>query len=340
MGNDTSRSSASVDNTSGVDAHAWRILHVYPNSPSSGKSIIPYIECITHIDNVALSGSEQSLIDTVRENEVATYTLYNIVTKRVRDIQIHAQRFSTGTGLLGLMIRYQNLANWRIECIHVIDVYAGSPAATAGLCSNDDYMLGTPTLVFRGYAQLDSWLAEHEDTASTVYVYNAKRQSIRVCTIKPSTQWSNTLAENQQINNSRLGADVGVGYLHSIPLDAQRDIIVESTVQSASGSVQQSEVSELPVTGLQPDNTITASQLQATQAVQHPAHIPQEAQVQNTLPRAYQPPSFKPIPQQFVPTSSSQLVQPTTQTAQSDQSQQTTANQQQSYRPYVPHSTV
>lgn len=99
MGNDSSKSS-NADIASDVsDVHGWRILHVYAESPSSNKHIIPYIECITHIDNVPLNSSEQSIIDSVKQNQSARYTLYNIANHSIRDIDIHAQRFATGPGM-------------------------------------------------------------------------------------------------------------------------------------------------------------------------------------------------------------------------------------------------
>ena len=299
MGNDSSR----PDNDQQIDIHGWRILHVFPDGPSGSLNIIPYFECITHIDNVLLSGNEQLIIDTVKINQTATYTLYNIVKHTRRDVQIYACQFASGSGLLGLMIRYQNMSNWSIECIHIIDVYAGSPAAAAGLSSNDDYLLGTSNLVFRGYNQLDNWLSEHQDRASAVYVYNSKRNSIRLCTIKPTKSWSTGIGDNQHVNNSSLGADVGVGYLHAIPIDNQRDIIIESNIYNTTNSIPQSQVNELPITGLHNDTLVDKNTMNTSQSVQHPAHLPSGPKIQSPAPAVYTPPPFKPIPQQFVPTS-------------------------------------
>lgn len=131
MGNDSSKAGhqPEIDDINiqqqSNNLHGWRILHVYPNSPSSNHHIIPYLECITHINNVLLSGSETQVAEMIKEGDIQTYTLYNIVTHKIRDIRVKAQRFSSGPGLLGLMIKYQNFNNWTIECIHIIDVYSG-----------------------------------------------------------------------------------------------------------------------------------------------------------------------------------------------------------------------
>lgn len=227
-------------------------------------------------------------------------------------------------GLLGLMIRYQNMSNWHIECIHVIDVYAGSPAAAAGLQSNDDYMLGTANLVFRGYQQLDLWLDENQDRPSNIYVFNAKRHSIRMVTIKPTRTWSTGLANTSPVNNSSLGADVGVGYLHALPIDSKRDVIVESNVYAPT-PVTQSQVNDLPVTGLH--EQINDDATNTSQTMIHPAVL-HERTDNGQSTESTTSPAFKPIPTTFVPTSAQQFTQ---------HEQQSNNDQQQSHLPHNAH---
>jgi hypothetical protein len=153
---------AHEDDQLDIDFHGWRILNVMPHSPSSGHNIIPYFECITHINNEKLSADENTLVNVVKENEPCMLTLFHLGTQKIRDIRITPSSKWGGVGLLGLMIRYDNMTNYSLECIHVLDVYPASPASDAGLHSNDDYLLGTSSLPFKGYQQLDFWLEEHE----------------------------------------------------------------------------------------------------------------------------------------------------------------------------------
>jgi hypothetical protein len=184
-------------------------------------------------------------------------------------------------------------------------------------------------------------------------VFNAKRHSIRVVTIKPTRMWSTNIGDAPQLNNSSLGADVGVGYLHTLPIDKNRDIIVESNVYAAP--LSQSQVNDLPLTGLNSEPVIDNDTINTPQSIQHPAHIPADVTVETPKQNDYVPPPFKPVVTRFVPTSSQhphehhtdphhhtqQQQQNTTQQYQQPMQQQSGQQQsapqsQQAFKPYLP----
>jgi len=150
-----------------------------------------------------------------------------------------------GTGLIGVSIRYCALAGANEFVWHVLDVFDNSPAYRAGLISFEDYIVGTPDLLFNDAEDFSTLVQSNLDREIQLYVYNAATDTIRI--VRPLRLASRRVAlpAFAATHRSRLqvcitpsktwggegclGCDVGYGYLHRIP------------TRSLDGSLQQQQ---------------------------------------------------------------------------------------------------
>lgn len=85
-----------------------------------------------------------------------------------------------GTGLIGVSIRYCALAGANEFVWHVLDVFDNSPAYRAGLISFEDYIVGTPDLLFNDAEDFSTLVQSNLDREIQLYVYNAATDTIRI----------------------------------------------------------------------------------------------------------------------------------------------------------------
>jgi len=64
-----------------------------------------------------------------------------------------------------------------------------SPASTAGLQSNLDYIIGTPTAIVHDESEFLRLVEGYLDRSLQLYVYNYKLDETREVTIVPSVGW-------------------------------------------------------------------------------------------------------------------------------------------------------
>lgn len=83
------------------------------------------------------------------------FRVWNSMTQSVRECSITPSTWS-GDGVLGLVIKYDDLDfDSTPPSIHVLDIFPNSPSSKAGLQAFDDYLLGTPEVVFVGLEEFD-----------------------------------------------------------------------------------------------------------------------------------------------------------------------------------------
>jgi len=192
------------------DKSGWRVLQVMKNSPCGDKGLITYFHVLTHVNGIRVTKAESSLFTLIQHGQLTKLSFVNFATGGRLEMEVVPNRNWGGDGLLGLVIRHQDMDNADLDTVHILDVYPGSPAASAGLIPYRDYLLGTSERAFRGWEELDWFLEKFDNTPAQMYVFNSSTFQVREVTITPSKSWG---------GKGSLGCDVGIGYLHRLPLD-------------------------------------------------------------------------------------------------------------------------
>jgi hypothetical protein len=258
------------------ERRGWKVLAVAANSPASNLGIVPYFSVLTAIDGQRIqSDQEAALVPLIHEGHTQQFTFLQLSTLRTTTVPITPRRGWGGEGLLGLMIRFDHFQNAHLEALHVLDVHHGSPAEKAGLRAHSDWILGTSRLAFKGYAQLDVFLAQHENREGTLLVFNKETFSVREVRMTPSTQWGGAGA---------LGCDVGLGFLHQLPMDGQREVRYEAEEKAAAEEQLTHTMTALSPEQQQQFGSATGFEQQP----QQPQPQPQEQQ-QQPMPFQQQP---------------------------------------------------
>jgi hypothetical protein len=91
--------------------------------------------------------------------------------------------------------------------LHVAEVYPNSPAATAGLEANNDFIIGNldgPFLDLEDFAQ-----SLRTNKQLPIMVYNLKQDKVREVVVIPNEHWG---------GKGMLGCDLADGALHKIEI--------------------------------------------------------------------------------------------------------------------------
>ena len=138
--------------------------------------------------------------------------VWNIKCQEKRLVTITPSDSWGGAGLLGVTIRLDDYGGADERLIRVLSVEPSSPAAICGLVEHQDYLLGTTADSFDSTATLAQVLQQHVDKVVEVYVYNTDSDVVRVVALMPTYAWGGA---------GLLGAEVGTGYLHRLPLSSR-----------------------------------------------------------------------------------------------------------------------
>lgn len=113
-----------------------------------------------------------------------------------------------GQGLLGVSIRFCSFEGANENVWHILEVHPSSPAEAAGLRSFSDYIIGADSILHES-EDLFTLIETHEGKQLKLYVYNCDEDTCREVVITPNTKWG---------GEGSLGAGIGFGYLHRIPI--------------------------------------------------------------------------------------------------------------------------
>ena len=91
---------------------------------------------------------------------------------------------------------------------HILEVHPSSPAEAAGLRSFSDYIIGADSILHES-EDLFTLIETHEGKQLKLYVYNCDEDQCREVVITPNSKWG---------GEGSLGAGIGFGYLHRIPI--------------------------------------------------------------------------------------------------------------------------
>lgn len=126
----------------------------------------------------------------------------------MRTVKITPSETWGGQGLLGVSIRFCSFEGANENVWHILEVHPTSPAELAGLRSFSDYIIGADSILHES-EDLFTLIETHEGKPLKLYVYNCDDDSCREVVITPNTKWG---------GEGSLGAGIGFGYLHRIPI--------------------------------------------------------------------------------------------------------------------------
>ena len=131
---------------------------VFPNAEAARDGLrapleaplISYLDFILSVNGDVLEPDSAWFAEELRENagQPVILEVFNYKSGRARTVQVVPQEGWGGEGLLGLHVRWDSIVKAPDAVLHVVDVVAGSPAATAGLSAGDDFVLGAPEGAF------------------------------------------------------------------------------------------------------------------------------------------------------------------------------------------------
>jgi hypothetical protein len=102
---------------------------------------------------------------------------------------------------------------------HILEVHPSSPAEAAGLRSFSDYIIGADSILHES-EDLFTLIETHEGKPLKLYVYNCDEDSCREVVITPNSKWG---------GEGSLGAGIGFGYLHRIPIRLAAPVTVRES---------------------------------------------------------------------------------------------------------------
>lgn len=142
-----------------------------------------------------------------KEKEIPV-TVYSSKTQNVRVVKMTPSENWGGQGLLGVSIRFCSFEGANENVWHILEVHPSSPAEAAGLRSFCDYIIGADSILHES-EDLFTLIETHENKALKLYVYNCEEDRCREVVITPNSKWG---------GEGSLGAGIGFGYLHRIPI--------------------------------------------------------------------------------------------------------------------------
>ncbi|KAF9099255.1 Golgi reassembly-stacking protein 2 [Mortierella sp. GBA35] len=192
--------------------HGYHVLMVKENSPASRAGLRPYFDYIMGINGIRLNKEDSVLRDQMElsEDRPVILDIYSTREQALRKVELPpAQKWDNGKdGYIGCSIRFCLFDTISDVVWHILDVAPGSPAEQAGLCSNSDYVIGTPLGIMRGERDLYDLVEDYIADELPLHVYNANTNEVREVIIIPREDWG---------GQGLLGCDVGFGYLHRLP---------------------------------------------------------------------------------------------------------------------------
>ncbi|GLE04858.1 hypothetical protein PINS_up017332 [Pythium insidiosum] len=207
----------------------FRVLGIQERSPASRAGLVSFFDFVVAANGIRLDTKDATFMELLAQSEERAMQIdvFNSKAQTTRQLLLTPSRRWHGKGLLGVTIRFDSFEHADDELLHVLHVAPGSPAETAGLEADVDYLLGTPHRVFRDPEDLQEEILDAVDDAFQCYVYSIKSDQVRVVTISPHNRWGD--------DGGFLGAEVGHGVLHRLPSSCR------STIGSSTGFVSISE---------------------------------------------------------------------------------------------------
>lgn len=234
----------------GGSSMGYQVLRVYPNSPGSQAGLKAYFDFIVAIENTRFDKESGSLREILkaRVDQRLKMVVYNTRSKTVREVDIVPTTSWGGSGLLGVSIKHSSFDRADERVWHVIEVDPGSPAHQAGFKANEDYVIGSDSILQEN-DDLYNLIEAHEGKALKLFVYNVKTDNCREVICYPNSKWG---------GRGYLGCEFGHGLLHRIPYASNQNGL-------SAGDSRGTPVVSAQQPQQQPTNNLYAFQNQTTQ---------------------------------------------------------------------------
>eukprot|EP01091_Cochliopodium_minus_P012182 TRINITY_DN3633_c0_g1_i1.p1 TRINITY_DN3633_c0_g1~~TRINITY_DN3633_c0_g1_i1.p1 ORF type:complete len:528 (-),score=167.82 TRINITY_DN3633_c0_g1_i1:268-1662(-) len=135
-------------------------------------------------------------------------TIYSSKTDQLREVDVIPTDNWGGSGLLGVSIRFCSFYGVYENIYRILKVHKNSPAYEAKLQESNDYIVGTPDVLFNDTEDFTKLLQSNLGKQITIYVYNSQSESIRESLLTPREDWG---------GDGLIGCEMGMGLLHRIP---------------------------------------------------------------------------------------------------------------------------
>jgi hypothetical protein len=153
---------------------------------------------------------------------------------------------------LGCTIRFETARKALESVWRILDITNESVAANAGLVPNVDYIVGSGVGLFH---ESDDFYDAVKNATEPLYVYNSKNDTFRYVYLA------------KQLADESIGCDVGVGYIHQIPIN--EDANPTTKLETNDITAKLSSTVET-----QPQVDIKVSQLQSPRAPTIQTNLP------------------------------------------------------------------
>ncbi|KAG5678554.1 hypothetical protein PVAND_008219 [Polypedilum vanderplanki] len=194
----------------GGGTEGYHVLRVQDNSPGQKAGLEAFFDFIVAIGNTRLDQDNDTLKELLKSNKEKSIkvTVYSSKTQNIRVVDIIPSETWGGQGLLGVSIRFCSFEGANENVWHILEVHPSSPAEAAGLRSFSDYIIGADSILHES-EDLFTLIETHENKQLKLYVYNCDEDKCREVVITPNSNWG---------GEGSLGAGIGFGYLHRIPI--------------------------------------------------------------------------------------------------------------------------
>jgi len=205
MGTTNSNLAVEDDSTEG-----YHVLRVQDNSPGQLGGLESFFDFILAIDKTRLNQDNDTLKQLLQSNveKEIKLTVYSSKSQSIRVLSVIPSSNWSGQGLLGVSIRFCSFKGANENVWHVLEIHPSSPAESAGLKPYTDYIIGADSILHES-EDLFTLIENHEGRSLKLYVYNTEEDACREVNIVPNSGWGGA---------GNLGAEIGFGYLHRIPL--------------------------------------------------------------------------------------------------------------------------
>lgn len=320
----------------GGSTMGYQVLRVYPNSPGSRAGLKAYFDFIVAIGNTRFDKEDGSLREILKASvdQKIKMVVFNTRSKSVREVDIIPTTGWGGNGLLGVSIKHSSFDRADERVWHVVEVDPGSPAHQAGFQANEDYVIGSDSILQEN-DDLYNLIEAHEGKALKLFVYNLKTDNCREVICHPNSRWG---------GRGYLGCEFGHGLLHRIPHAQNQNGLPPTTVGSRTNSTigptqtaQQpnplSFQSQLAYQSLATSQSLPGQQ-RFQQALLDKHNLPQQTQTASEKTQSAEKPAQTPVP----------VLQTFSQLANVQYSQQQHSHQHQAqqpgHQPQQPHQPV
>ncbi len=161
--------------TSSQQQSGYRVMKVFRGSAAASCGLRAFEDFIVGIKGSPVDEDDAALgaILSSHENNDIELAVYNVIDGAHRTLTLRPAKWN-GPGLLGAAVRYESVEGAADNVLHVIDVVPSSPADSAGLVPESDYIVGSPAQVFRAPGDFHRLVSEctENKSAASVMVYS------------------------------------------------------------------------------------------------------------------------------------------------------------------------